>query len=155
MAQTATAVIVDLDRLFAETQLGQSYQAQLIAARDQLIAEDRVFEQELIAEERELAELKAEISAEEFAPLALAFDDKAERIRAEQDQKLADLATLREELQSSFYEQAAQVIAQVSQERNAGIVLEAGVVLMSSGHADITNDVITRLDQMFVIAEPQ
>lgn len=150
LAQSLTPVVVfDAEQLYSESLLGQAYQAEFDARRDALNAEDRQYELDLTREEQELADLRATMSAEEFAPLAAAFDDKAERIRAEQDLKLQELTQYQEQMRRDFFNQAVRVIAEVSLARNADVVLESRTVFLSSERADITQDVIDALDAQF------
>lgn len=95
-------LIIDQERLFAESSLGGRISAEIEAATVALAEENRRIEAELIAEELDLTERRPGLPPEEFRALADAFDEKVQRIRSEQDNKDRELQQRREKEQQDF-----------------------------------------------------
>ncbi|MFV2033644.1 MAG: OmpH family outer membrane protein, partial [Halocynthiibacter sp.] len=88
---TSSLLTIVPDRLYAETLYGKRLEADLSEARAALIAENRRLDEDLSAEERALADQRADMVPEEFRALADAFDAKVQTIRSTQDTKQRDL----------------------------------------------------------------
>ena len=89
-------LVLDPDRLFSETLLGQRINREYLAEREKLIARNRKIEAELEAEELSLTELRAEKTPEEFRDLADAFDAKVQEIRRDSERAVRDLERRRD-----------------------------------------------------------
>lgn len=139
-------VVLDQERLFAESAAGQALTDRIEAETAALAAENRRIETELTAEERDLTEQRATLSPEEFRALAEEFDSRVVAIRRAQDTKARALAKRRETAQQQFYRDALPVIAELVGERGAVAVLDRSVVLLSAEQIDITDAVIARID---------
>lgn len=137
---------IDPERLFEETAFGQRVQRDLERRAAGLAAENRRIEGELIAEERDLTERRAGLATEEFRALADAFDEKVNRIRAEQDAKADALQNFRDRERQRFFGQIGGVLAAILAERQAVIVLDRRNVVLSAEAIDVTNDLIRRID---------
>ncbi|NDH21351.1 MAG: OmpH family outer membrane protein, partial [Rhodobacteraceae bacterium] len=81
-------VTVDLDRLVNETEIGRYLSFQMNEEAKSLQAELNVIEAELSAEEEELIKKRETLDLDEFRVLAKAFDEKAVRLRQEQQAKI-------------------------------------------------------------------
>ena len=147
--QEATAppvLIIDRDRLFAESGFGRRVVEEIEARSVELAAENRAIEAELIAEERDLTERRPELAPAEFRELADAFDEKVQRLRAEQDAKAAALVQLRDGERQAFIDLIGPVLADMLRETGAQVVLERRAVFAASERIDVTDEVITRID---------
>ena len=82
---------VDMTKLLKSSDFGQNIISRNNLARQQLQTENDKLEKKLLAEEKILSQLRTELSADEFRPKALAFDEKVTKIRAEQGEKEKDL----------------------------------------------------------------
>ena len=78
---------IDSDLLFEESEFGKRTFAEFEQRGALLSAENRRIEEELIAEEKELTELRATMDANLFRERADAFDVKVQGIRRAQDRK--------------------------------------------------------------------
>jgi Skp family chaperone for outer membrane proteins len=136
----------DADRLLAESDFGRALSAEVEDAARRLSEENRRIEADLLAEERALTERRAEMPAEEFRPLAQAFDDKVQRLRAEQDEKERALADLREEGRQRFFQEAVPILSDILRERGALVLLDRREVFLSADAIDITDTAINRID---------
>ncbi|MBK5923572.1 hypothetical protein CCR90_07205 [Rhodovulum sulfidophilum] len=141
---------LDQDRLFEDSKAGQAVDEQLEAATAALAAENRRIEAELVAEERALTERRATLPPDQFRPLAEAFDQKVETIRATQDRKARELGQKREEKRQDFFRKALPLLAGIVRERGAVAVLARDAVVLSAGQVDITDEAIKLLDERVV-----
>ena len=143
---TSPILTIVTEQLYAESLMGRQIEAELGVARAALIAENENLDEVLSGEEQALAEQRASMTPEEFRPLADAFDEKVQLIRAAQEQKQRQLVQDREEARQAFFGQILPVVAQIVQERGALIVMERRVVFIASESVDITAETIARID---------
>lgn len=141
-------VTVDLDRLVNETQIGQYLSFQMGERAQKLQKELDKIEAELSAEEEDLIKQREELELSEFRVLAKAFDEKAVRLRREQQAKIQALeeegSKRRQDLLRSF----VPVLSQVMRDRGASILLDRrSVVLDDRASVDITDVAIMIIDQ--------
>src|SRR6056297_648988 len=122
-------LIIDQDRLFAESQLGADALGRI---------ED---------EARALAEERPGLAAEEFTARATAFDDKVQRLRAEQDAKARELARAREEVRADFLGEIGGVLSDIARERGAVVMLDRRQVFLSVDAIDVTDEAIERINR--------
>ncbi|MCV6593531.1 MAG: OmpH family outer membrane protein [Silicimonas sp.] len=152
LSQSPTPVLtIDQDRLFSETRLGAEALRALEAEAQDLAAENQQIENNLIAEELDLTEQRPTLPAEEFRALATAFDARVQQLRAEQDEKARRLNRLRDEAQSKFLRDSADIISDIVRARGAVLVLDRRDVFLSADSIDITNEAIARINA----AEPE
>jgi Skp family chaperone for outer membrane proteins len=141
-------VTVDLERLVSETQIGQYLTFQMNEQAQNLQAELDVIEAELSAEENELITQRETLDLDEFRILAKAFDEKAVRLRQEQQAKIQaiseDSNRKRQDLLRSF----VPVLSQVMRDRGATVLLDRrSVVLDDRASVDVTDVAIMIIDQ--------
>ncbi len=141
-------VTVDLDRLVNETQIGQYLSFQMGERAQKLQKELDKIEAQLSAEEEDLIKQREELELSEFRVLAKAFDEKAVRLRLEQQAKIQALeeegSKRRQDLLRSF----VPVLSQVMRDRGASILLDRrSVVLDDRVSVDITDVAIMIIDQ--------
>lgn len=139
-------LVIDQERLFRESALGTRITEELEDAAAALAAENRRIETELTAEEQELTELRAELSAEEFRELADAFDAKVQRLRSEQDAKERELERRQDADRQLFINQIGPILGALAQERRALVVLDRRAVFLVSDTVDVTDEMIERVN---------
>ena len=139
-------LVIDADRLLAESAFGSAIAEEFEAAVRRLTEENRRIETELLAEERALTERRAELPPEEFRPLADAFDAKVEALRAEQDEKERALAEVGEAGRQRFFAEIVPILSDIVRERGALVLLERRDVFLSADAIDITDEAIARID---------
>jgi Skp family chaperone for outer membrane proteins len=138
--------MLDEERLFRETQLGQRVLAGIRAAEAELEAENqRLFEQ-LAAEEQALADLRPTLSPDDFRARADAFDQRVESIRAERAQANQALLQQSEAEAQRFFSAATPVLVQLMAEQGVVAVLRPGAVILEADGFDLTDLAIARLD---------
>lgn len=142
----APILMLDRDRLFAETLYGRAVEAQFQAESQTLIAENLRLEQALEEEERALTDKRPTLPAAEFQTLAAAFDRKAEDIRSAQDAKSRQITSKREQDQQRFLQAAIPVLGDLMREAGAVAIFDQKTVILSLRGVDITDAAIARID---------
>lgn len=146
-AATASPVLtIDQDRLFAETRLGAETLADLERRAQELASENQQIEAALIAEERDLTEMRTTMEPGAFRDLADAFDVKVQRIRAEQDDKARALTRTRDEARAAFFNEVAVILSDIVREKGALVVIDRRDVFLSADRIDITDEAIERIN---------
>ena len=144
---TVSAILtVDSERVFNTTIAGRQITRDLEARLDRLVSENRRIEAELVAEELDLTERRSTMDQAAFRVLADAFDEKVQRIRAEQDAKQRSLQRAREADRQLFIDTIAPILSAIGRERGAVVILERRNVLLSSDNIDITEEAISRIN---------
>ncbi len=137
---------ISSDRLFSESAFGQRVFREIEAEGEDLGAENERIVAELSAEEKELTEKRAELSPEEFRPLAEAFDAKVQNHREGQRAKLDALARRSEEARTTFARLAEPVLIDLLRESGASMIIERSSVFLSADASDITDAAIARIN---------
>jgi Skp family chaperone for outer membrane proteins len=137
---------IDADRLLAESVFGRALTAEVDTAARALAEENRRIEADLLAEEKDLTERRSMMSPDEFRPMADAFDEKVQRLRAEQDEKERALDDLRDEGRQRFFREAVPVLSEIVRERGALVLLDRRDVFLSADAIDVTDIAIARID---------
>jgi Skp family chaperone for outer membrane proteins len=145
-ANPPAVIVIDQERLFQESALGQSITRQLEQHSAALAAENRAIETELIAEERELTERRAELPPEEFRALADAFDEKVERLRAEQDAKTRELVAIRDAGRQNFTQSVGPILLDYMRRTGAAVMIDRRSVVATADRVDVTDELIAEID---------
>jgi len=154
--QATTAVVLNYQRVLAESRLGRDLGAKLGTIRNQVAQEAQALlpEGQAIEQERQrLAGLTRNMTAEQVranATLAPQFEQLAQRLQAFQqrtqglqgDMECTQLISLRD-----FDRQVSPIVRQIMEGRGAGVVLDASQVQLVLPEYDITTTVIEALDQ--------
>ncbi len=139
-------LVIDLDRVFAESAFGQRAAAEIEAEGTAIAAENRRIEAELTEEERDLTERRPTMQPEEFRALADAFDDKVQQLRQAQDGKARALAQKGDEARRRFLTLARPVLENLMREAGAVMIVERRLVFLSASSVDVTETAILRID---------
>ncbi|MGP1358930.1 OmpH family outer membrane protein [Roseicyclus sp.] len=142
----AGILVINQERLIAQSLYGQRIQSELEAASGALSAENRRIEAQLTAEELDLTGMRDTLPAEEFRALADEFDTRVEAIRAAQEAKARDLTEQAEAAQVQFFERAAPILLGIVRERGAAVLMDSRAVLLSAERVDITEEAIDAID---------
>ncbi|WP_112322594.1 OmpH family outer membrane protein [Oceanibium sediminis] len=151
----AAFLILDQDRLFAGSQMGQAIialnESEAQALRDEGQSLDRAFE----AEEQALTEQRPELDPDTFRALADAFDEKVVATRAAQEEKAAALAARSDQRRREFFRRAGPILLRILDESGAGAVVDLRGVLVAKQDLNITDEAIKRLDAAYPAGETQ
>lgn len=139
-------LVIDQERLYADSAFGQRVVEQLRAESQALSDENRRIEDALIEEERLITEQRPTISPEEFRALADDFDARVTAIRAAQDRKARSLTTRDEEERLRFLNAAVPVLGSIMQDLGATALFDRRAVFLSDERIDITDQAIEALD---------
>lgn len=146
-AQTSI-IVVDMDRVGADSAAGKSGQTQLKAKLDSLQARGKTLADQLRSEEEAL--LKAR-QANTMAPEA--FQAKVKDLQTKQNSARTELGNRENELQRSqayvrqqIFNAVGPIVQAVMRERGASIVLAREAALAVAPTLDVTAEVIRRLD---------
>jgi Skp family chaperone for outer membrane proteins len=145
-APQSNVVTLSSERLFTDSAFGQRVLREIEAEGILLGEENERIVVELSQEEKTLTEQRATMSAEEFRPLADAFDEKVQSHREGQRAKLDALARRSEEARQKFFELVQPVLIDLLRETGASIIIERSSVFLSSDRTDITDAAIIRID---------
>lgn len=143
----APLLTLDQDRFFLESDFGRAVIERERNATAALEQENKRIEAELVAEEQALTEQRKTLSPEEFTARAEAFDQKVERIRAEQDSKARALTDAREMDRQEFLKSAGPVLGELLGELKAAAILDKNLVIVSLSAIDITDEAIAKLNE--------
>jgi Skp family chaperone for outer membrane proteins len=146
-APSSPVLLMDSAAVLNATNLGRSISAEIETAFTDLASENRRIEAELEVEEKQLTEQRPELSNEDFRALADAFDEKVQRIRAEQEAKRSALEQRRDAEQQDFFTQIAPILSAIGNRFGAVVILERrnNVILAADG-IDITQQVIEAIN---------
>lgn len=137
---------IDQERLFAESLFGKRVTAEIEDRARALAAENRGIETDLETEEQALTEARPTLPVDEFRTRADAFDAKVQKIRAEQAAKSRALNTFRESEQQRFGAVLGSVLADVARQREALVVIDRRIALISADAIDVTDEVVAAMD---------
>lgn len=143
---SSVVLTLDQEQMFRDSLFGQRIQAELEAEQQLLASENRRIETELIAEEQSLTDRRASLPVAEFSELALAFDAKVQRIRAEQDSKVRQFQSRVEEERAVFVKVVGPILQDLMRQRGAAAIVDDTVILLAVDGIDITEDSIALID---------
>lgn len=137
---------IERERLFNQSAFGQRVTAEIEAEGAAITAESRQIDAEMEAEEMALTEQRPSLSPEAFRTLADEFNEKVQRLRAEQDEKVRDLGRRVDEAQRRFLVAARPILAAIMRDAGAVVIVERRTVLLSLDAIDVTDLAIARID---------
>lgn len=138
--------ILDQERLFQGSQLGQRILEDLRQAQQALEAENQQIFDQLAAEERALTEQRASLSPEEFRALADAFDARVTEIRAEREARAQELFAQTEAETQRFFDRALPILGQMMADEGVAALLRPETVILGVDALDITDRAIAAMD---------
>jgi Skp family chaperone for outer membrane proteins len=136
------------EELYTRSKFGDTVKKRAEAFATQLAKENDSFEFALVQEEKDLTELRKTMSADLFASVAAAFDQKVERIRKDQEDKKRQLNQKVETNRKYFFDSILQVLAEIMKKYGADLIVDKSVVFVSFDRIDVTDEAITLIDQM-------
>ncbi len=147
-------LLVDPDRLFRDSSLGQDLARTIEQERQRQEAETRRIEEELMAEELALTRERDTLDPVEFRARADAFDAKVEQLRRDRDQAEQDLVARIDATKAEFLQQIRPILVGIMRETGAQLILDRRVALMAATEIDITDLAIARIDALFSRSGP-
>jgi len=150
--QATQSVVINYQRVAAESVLGRDLQAKLAGLRQQFATEAQSLQPEQQSLEQEAARLaqttrtmsqeqiRANAAVQQYAQRRQQFDQRAGALRG--DMECTQLIALRD-----FDRQVGPIVNSVMTSRGAGIVIDASNTTSFDPNFDITTTVIQQLDQ--------
>lgn len=139
-------VVVNMDRLYTDSQYGAQVAELIEERRAQLAEENRALEAELEAEAEALRVERPSLDPDVFREKADAFDAKVQKIRAERDSQEQALSDLVVASQQRFVSAVNPILARIMSERGAYMVLERPVVRLVDSSIEITDVAIAAVN---------
>ena len=139
-------LIIDTERVFAESQFGLRIAADVQRDSEALVAENRRIEAALTEEERSLTLRRPTMPAADFRAEADAFDERVQGIRQAQDAKQRALQEGIVTGRDQFLQAATPILGQLMQESGAVVILDRRSVFLGVGSVDITDQAIARIN---------
>ena len=139
-------LIIDSDELYNDTLYGRRLAAELSALQAEFQAENDRIAETLREEELSLTERRPQMTREAFQAEADAFDAKVQEVRRARDAKNVELQAAERTARLTFQNRVQGIVADVMIERGASLVMEQRNVVLSVRAANITDDVIVRID---------
>jgi len=139
--------IVDLDRIMQESVAYQKAAAQIDKIRQQTADELRQRENELRDAEQELSRQQRLVSAEQFDQKRRDFQRQVGEAQQLAQTKKRDLDTVSNGAMNQIRNTIVQVVGEISRERGINMVLPRAAVVLESPAFDVSNEVITRVNQ--------
>ena len=139
---------VDLGKLLKQTVSGKNIISVNNSLRQSLQNENESLEAELLLEEKNLSELRSSLSADEFRPKAIAFDQKVTIIRSEQAQKEEDLLRNIRKKESDFYKNIYPLLYRLLSEHGGLILIDQRNLVLWDSSIDITEEAIEMIDRI-------
>ena len=152
---SSVILVVDQEALFTGTEVGQQILKEIDDATSELLAENKRIENELIAEEQQLTELRATLSNEEFRSLADAFDEKTQSIRATQNQKSDAIGQSLETQRREYFQAIIPILGRIMQQERAIAILNKRTVLISLNAIDVTSRAIAQINAELEISNDE
>lgn len=145
LAQTGI-VVIDMERLFAESDYGGQVSAAVQARSAALQVENDRLAAELEQEVATLTLRRQELEPEAFRAEAAAFDLRVQKIRAEQDAKEAAVSDFVSTSQERFLASVSPLLTDLMRARGASLIMEQRQVFLADPALDITGAAIAAVD---------
>lgn len=142
----SAVVVLDRDKLFADSLFGRRVAQDIDAATLALANENRQIEATLEQEERELTQRRPTMDADAFRELASDFDTRVTDIRRTQDAKARAVRQQGERAEALFLERANPILIELARETGALVILDRRIVIASADQVDITDLALARID---------
>ena len=149
-AQETSILVVDLDRAYEISIYGKSMREQFRKDNQDVAAENTLILNALKDEELQLTEDRANLSAEEFAAAAAAFDAKVQKIRSARLEKIRQVDEQFKGLKPQFFKRIEPFFDLIMQQFNATVILEKSSILRGIEGIDITELLVERVDEAYL-----
>jgi Skp family chaperone for outer membrane proteins len=139
--------VLDQEALFSKTEWGKSILKDVEDKVTTLAAENRFIEGELEFEELNLTNARKITKKIEFDILAIKFDEKVKKIRAEQSLKQRKINDYLNENRKLFFEKITPILLSYINELGIEVLLNKDTVALASLGSDITESAINRINE--------
>lgn len=145
-ADAPPILVIDREAVILRSRIGRARLDELAEAEGALAAENRQIEADLTTEESDLAAKRSGMEPGAFREAADAFDKRVTAIRDAQDAKERMLIERRQRLFDAFRQDMLPILGEIMEERQATVMMDRDAILIFAASADITDEVVRRLD---------
>ncbi len=152
-AQQSPVVVMEYERVLATSLAGRDVEAKLRQIAEQMQGELRPEQTAIQTEAQNLQQATQGRSQEQISrdnnlqSRIQALNTRSEAFRQQQVTKARDLEFTRQQALNALNQQLEPIVREVMNARRASAVLDGNAVHLAAENADITQDVISRLDQ--------
>ena len=147
-SEKSSVFTVDMGKLFRSSDFGRKIISTNNVARQELQKENEELEFLLLSEEKDLSEQRKILSADEFRPKALAFDERVSIIRTEQIEKEENLKNKVRKEEAEFYKRIYPLLYELLLEQGGLILMDQRNVILWDSTVDITDEAILLINQV-------
>ena len=147
-SEKSSLYTVDMGKLFRSSDFGRKIISTNNVARQELQKENEELEFLLLSEEKDLSEQRKILSADEFRPKALAFDERVSIIRTEQIKKEENLKNKIRKEEAEFYKRIYPLLYELLLDRSGLILIDQRNVILWDSTVDITDEAILLINQV-------
>lgn len=140
-------LIVDLPQILHDSKAGKGVQ-------ETLTKESQAYSREVARKEDDLQKMRSELERQRTVLSPQAFDAKAKQFQQHYQELDRSVQQKRQALQRAYNEAmlkvekaALDIIAQLAKERGANLVLAKQATILQAQGADVTTEVVARLDK--------
>ncbi|MCA0369900.1 MAG: OmpH family outer membrane protein [Proteobacteria bacterium] len=139
-------LVVDHDRMMAESQAAEKVKREIEEKRKQFQAELDNFEKGLRQEEESLKAQETQLSEQVFTQKRLAFSGRVNMVHEKVSQRRAELEQAIQEARVQIVDKISDIVAQIAKEQRADVVLPKAGLVFSRPSLDVTDEALKRLN---------
>ncbi len=141
-------VVIDLDRLVAQSVAGRELQGKLGAFQNQVQTEGKALADKARATKKLMDDGAISLSQERLAELQAQFEDEGIKVRRYTETKQREGAKMRDDGLAQIEKKLQPVLDKIQSDGNYDLILNRalGIVVMASERVDITDQVIAAFD---------
>jgi outer membrane protein len=146
LAQAAAIVVVDMDRIAAESAASKSAEPQLKAKFDSVQSRAKQLGDQFRAEYESLQKAQPSMAKEAVQAKARELQQRQATAETEVRTKEQDYARSVQYVRQQILQAVNPIITAVMREKGASVALDRNVTLATAASLDVTTDVLTRLN---------
>jgi Skp family chaperone for outer membrane proteins len=139
--------MVDYQRIFHDSKAARSINDQIDARRKAYLDELSREEQRLYESDKQLARLRAVLSSEAFTQRRREFEQEVQEAQRLSQERRRQLEAARTAALGEVRKIVVQLMDELARDRNFNLVLPSSGVLLFSPTIDLTDAVLSQLDQ--------
>lgn len=146
-AKALKIAVIDMKRVRQQSTAMISIREQIGTYRTNFQAEVQSEEEALRVANQELARQRSILSAEAFAEERRKFEERLSSVQRNVQKRRQDLELAREQATTEVQNHLNEIVAALAEERRIGLVLPRAQTVLAIRSLEITDDVISRLNE--------
>ncbi len=148
MAQAETKVgVVNIQKIMSDSKAAKSIQGQLDTHRKSFQEEFSKHERELLDQEKKIIDMRAELSAEEFAKKRQEFEGQILETRKLVQQRQRSLEQAASDALTVIRKEVVQIVADMADKEEYDLVVTRQNVILAKKEMDITDQIMKSLNK--------